>query len=613
MQNVTDNKPPDLFSLPAELRTYIYELVLFVPTGHPFNIHDSIYTHETHGRPRRRITPVIQPPLTRTCAQIRAEALPIYYASSSFYLGSFKSALSGLYQTTDYFQAEHAVLDSTGIVFLSAIGSEQRQLLTRLYISVSDGDIEALEAFLLDQLARQPISIVEASRKESVLVSSRDGYRWAWKTNPRLRITLYRVSFNPPIHRTAMPKAKPPTLLTLPAELRIQIFELVLYLPTGHTIIIENKIYTRAKRRRISPVATPPLARTCRQIRQEALPIYYASCSFYLGTFQGHFKLYRPFRVDSNIDAIAFLTAIGPEQRSMIKRLYIGIPETDSAENKDFFIRHFDRQTADLTEVGAKEGNLVSWKPGYRSGRRFFHRKKIPLFHVTFALPEAFNPSIVPGSETMKTNLFSLPAELRIRIYELVLYLPTGHTIHLDDKIRTRRTKRRFSRRLSPVTQPPLTRTCAQIRAESLSIFYASARFYLGKFSIFRSLDMNTDAISYLTAIGSEQRAMIKRLYIGCDGKYEALVHEFMSGRFEGTVEVGQASWKDRVFIAAGRKGQERHYTLVTDTPWRACDPRPVSPIVAGPVRTHYDGNPPPLGRPAKKVKLLHIRFVGTG
>ncbi len=124
---------------------------------------------------------------------------------------------------------------------------------------------------------------------------------------------------------------------------------------------------------------------------------------------------------------------------------------------------------------------------------------------------------------------------------------------------------------------------------------------------------MNTDAISYLTAIGSEQRAMIKRLYIGCDGKYEALVHEFMSGRFEGTVEVGQASWKDRVFIAAGRKGQERHYTLVTDTPWRACDPRPVSPIVAGPVRTHYDGNPPPLGRPAKKVKLLHIRFVGTG
>ncbi|KAK5174353.1 uncharacterized protein LTR77_001433 [Saxophila tyrrhenica] len=156
------------------------------------------------------------------------------------------------------------------------------------------------------------------------------------------------------------------------------------------------------------------------------------------------------------------------------------------------------------------------------------------------------------------TNLFTLPAELRIYIYELVLALPNGHIIHVTDVIRTRRHRRR----ITPVTQPPVTRTCRQLRLETLPIFYASAPFYLGKFSSQTDFEKPNDAVAFLDAIGTEGRGTIKRLLIGWGAEdAQDLVQELMWDMFRTEVGLVRARFKEQVLVAASMR--ERHERFV--------------------------------------------------
>lgn len=61
-------------------------------------------------------------------------------------------------------------------------------------------------------------------------------------------------------------------LSKLPAELRIQIFELALTSPTAYGVGDQRPINRQA--------VQPPLTRTCRQIRKEALPVFYECNTF---------------------------------------------------------------------------------------------------------------------------------------------------------------------------------------------------------------------------------------------------------------------------------------------------------------------------------------------
>lgn len=73
-------------------------------------------------------------------------------------------------------------------------------------------------------------------------------------------------------------------LLELPAELRNEIYELALFQtrPIGVTIVLEHCLtlldFTRASRR--SLVEEPPLLTCCRQVREEAIGIFYGSSTF---------------------------------------------------------------------------------------------------------------------------------------------------------------------------------------------------------------------------------------------------------------------------------------------------------------------------------------------
>lgn len=95
-----------------------------------------------------------------------------------------------------------------------------------------------------------------------------------------------------------------------------------------------------------------------------------------------------------------------------------------------------------------------------------------------------------------------LPAELRILIFEYVL-APASDTV-----IRIRR----HQSRSDEPCQPAITRTCRQLRQDSLPVFYALSNF---KIVILYALPPNfTVPKNWLRAIGAENAKHITRLDI---------------------------------------------------------------------------------------------------
>ena len=115
----------------------------------------------------------------------------------------------------------------------------------------------------------------------------------------------------------------------------------------------------------------------------------------------------------------------------------------------------------------------------------------------------------VKDTNTMSTNpkpicrFLELPAELRNRIYELVLVKekpklqcflpPTIVSIETMEKTQF-------------IQQPALTRTCSQIRQESLPVFYGGNIFFISCLR-YRPL------IKWLAIIGAKNRSMLRQAY----------------------------------------------------------------------------------------------------
>ena len=106
--------------------------------------------------------------------------------------------------------------------------------------------------------------------------------------------------------------------------------------------------------------------------------------------------------------------------------------------------------------------------------------------------------------------LLMLPAELRNRIYEMVLLRPEViNLVYLDP--------RRLKHLEHEVAQPSLTRTCHQIREETLPIFYGQNVFLT--YAVTTNWSGASGAIprgskSWVNAIGRENRRALKHLYI---------------------------------------------------------------------------------------------------
>ncbi|KAK3057463.1 hypothetical protein LTR09_001647 [Extremus antarcticus] len=178
------------------------------------------------------------------------------------------------------------------------------------------------------------------------------------------------------------PAHKPTTIFDLPAELRVSIYELVLFLPTGHII---NTSYTSSRYYHRYRTPQPSLTLTCRQIRSESLPIYYASSAFFLGTFQPKWPT---IIIDINQDPrLRFLTQLAPESRAMIKRLYLGISTEDVAATIEALVDLFAGQDVEISEASRKESILVR-SPGHRVGNWQGRETRAMLFRLKFAEPE---------------------------------------------------------------------------------------------------------------------------------------------------------------------------------------------------------------------------------
>lgn len=109
--------------LPPELRNRIYEAVL----TDPYAISAVHWDFEIP----RSTTPE-QPPLTRTCRAIRAEALPIFYSSNTFMIGVKR-------------ECDAAYLR----VWLKAIGPQNRDAVHEVIVRETDwrGCVELIERF----------------------------------------------------------------------------------------------------------------------------------------------------------------------------------------------------------------------------------------------------------------------------------------------------------------------------------------------------------------------------------------------------------------------------------------------------------------------------------
>lgn len=105
---------PLLLKLPPELRNYIYELALVEPYTMDLEAEDVA---------GRIAEVVLQPDLTRTCKQIRQEALPIFYGRNTF----------EIYVCSDW-PGEHAEPFLVLPRWLHLIGAANRQTVQRVVV-----------------------------------------------------------------------------------------------------------------------------------------------------------------------------------------------------------------------------------------------------------------------------------------------------------------------------------------------------------------------------------------------------------------------------------------------------------------------------------------------
>ncbi|KAK3724906.1 hypothetical protein LTR37_000954 [Vermiconidia calcicola] len=105
------------------------------------------------------------------------------------------------------------------------------------------------------------------------------------------------------------------------------------------------------------------------------------------------------------------------------------------------------------------------------------------------------------------SRLQKLPAELRNRIYELVL--PRSNVVYAAFESREY-IKREIE---EPVTQPALTRTCKQIRAEALALFYGALPVWIGRVDNLNHESYLSGWAMWLTAIGAENRSLLKSVF----------------------------------------------------------------------------------------------------
>lgn len=114
--------------------------------------------------------------------------------------------------------------------------------------------------------------------------------------------------------------------------------------------------------------------------------------------------------------------------------------------------------------------------------------------------------------------LLALPAELRNRIYELVLIKEVCIEVIIyciDGCIIKELQSQHLANR---VQQPPLTRTCRQLREESLSIFYTGNVFLIRRSNGDSHLDHGSHddeepLVRWLSAIGAEKRSWLRQFY----------------------------------------------------------------------------------------------------
>ena len=115
-QPATPPNPSPFLKLPAELRNHIYDIVLI--STKVFRLDDIfIYIH-----PEEVLYPLHQPPLTCVCRQVRSETLPIFYRDNIFFTDS----------RIDLFNDYVAAIS---LLWLDAIGGENRKMLERFYVS----------------------------------------------------------------------------------------------------------------------------------------------------------------------------------------------------------------------------------------------------------------------------------------------------------------------------------------------------------------------------------------------------------------------------------------------------------------------------------------------
>ena len=129
--------------------------------------------------------------------------------------------------------------------------------------------------------------------------------------------------------------------LDLPAELRNRIY----------------RYYSHAFGETLTTPAQPPLARTCRQIRNESLPVFYRSHSFGIA-FQSRYGLvYQPAQ-----DTTAFLLNLSPESVSEIHSLSLTMGHVGSWDGYVVQTEPQFRYSIEIDKTGDKYELRLDWE-----------------------------------------------------------------------------------------------------------------------------------------------------------------------------------------------------------------------------------------------------------
>lgn len=168
-----------------------------------------------------------------------------------------------------------------------------------------------------------------------------------------------------------------------------------------------------------------------------------------------------------------------------------------------------------------------------------------------------------------RVGFLSLPAELRNRIYELV--------VTSDDE---KESCKESAAICIPSLQPPLTRTCRTIRSETLAMYYSRNRFsYAGcdnEFAkmaneleagagvdavswSFRNGELLGDAGAWLRAIGKENIALIKHFeflvasdhFVGVSPSWKVPYRKFAPYNAEVAAVISDCLRRENIFLPA--------------------------------------------------------------